>query len=273
MNPIKVFLTALLSFAGLIGSANISCAAADGTDDASQPAYQPNWPIDSNGEATGDAFLPWSMTSGTGSAGFAGFFLGDSTTLNDPGADINVSGDSWGLFANGDPAAAAYAQRSFTADGSTVFALDVDQTFSINIAVNYRNGEKGFNLLDASNDTLFTLQIGDDAYTVYDAATGDGTLPDQTYDSDTAFALSFTQTTAGSGTWTVTRTGGQTDFASGTYDGDAAGFRLYIQDTGNTASDNLYANSLVIASVPEPSPMGLIACGTGALVLLRWRRR
>ena len=272
MHAFKLSLVAALSAFGLIGFSTVSFAANAGTDDASQAAYSGSqWLNGSDGEATGDAFLAWNLvpTSGTG---FAGFFLGDSTNLNSPGANINVSGASWGMYANGDPNATATAQRMFTADGSTVSGLDIGQTFSIAIAVNYRNGLKGINLLDSGGVHLFTLQIASDAYTVYEAATGDGNLPNQVYDSNTAFDLSFTQTTGSSGTWSVTRTGGQSDFDSGTYAGVAAGFKLYTQGTGNTASDDFYANSLVVTQVPEASSVGLLVSGAGALLILRRRR-
>jgi len=275
MRNYKVSLVAVLSAIGLIGSTNNSFAASNGTDNAAQSAYNGNWLNGSNGEATGNAFLAWNLAETSGSTGFAGTFLGNSTTVGGPGANINVSGSSWGMFANSDPTAIATAQRNFTADGSTVSALSTGQTFSLSIAVNFRNGNKGFNLLDSGGGVLFDLNIGSDAYVVNNATTGDGNLPNQTYDQNTAFALSFTQTTGSSGTWTVTRTGGQSDFDSGTYTGAAAGFKLYTQDTGNTNSDDFYANSLSIATVPEASDSALVLCGIGVLLMRKrnWMSR
>ncbi|HEX4085801.1 MAG TPA: PEP-CTERM sorting domain-containing protein [Chthoniobacteraceae bacterium] len=259
-----------------LGFSASAFAANSGTDNAAQPAYDTGgvWENGSNGEATGDAFLPWSLaTSGTG---YAGFFIGDSTTLDSPGADINTSGSSWGIYANGDSTTpeSASAQRNFTADGSTVSGLDVGQTFSIDIAVNYNSGgDKGLNLLDSNGDTLFDLNIGEGAYAVNNATTGNGNLADQNYSSDTAFALTFTQTSLTSGTWTIVRSGGETDTDGGTYTGDAAGIKLYVTDTTtNGPQDDFFANNLAItgAAVPEPATLGLLACGTG--VLLLWKR-
>jgi hypothetical protein len=273
MRIFKLILLIVLPVAGLVGFANHSFASSAGTDNAAQSAYSGGWLNGTNGEATGDAFLPWSFaTSGTSSAGF---FIGDSTNLGSPGANINVGGSSWGMYANGgDPTELATAQRSFTSDGSTVSALSIGQTFSLSIAVNFTDGNKGFNLLDGSNDTIFDLNIGSGFYNVSNAATGNGNLPNPNYDQDTAFALSFTQTSDTSGTWSVIRSGGQTDSASGTYAGDAAGFKLYVSDNSGGPSDDLYANSASVttAVVPEPSSAGLLACSAGALLLMRKRR-
>ena len=265
----KRSLVALLSAIGLIGFASNSFAASAGTDNASLAAYSPNWVNASNGEATGDAFLPWSLASVSGS-GSAGFFTGDSTQLNSgSGGNINVSGDSWGLFANGDPTAIATAQRFFTSNGTSISALSVGQTFSISIAVNFTDNNRGFNLLDSGSNTLFDLNIGSNFYSV-----NSNNLPNQTYSANTVFALTFTQTSLTSGTWTLARTGGQTDSAGGTYNGDAAGLKLYIQDTSEGGGpEDLFANSLAVTAVPEASTVGLVACGTGVLFLLSKRRR
>jgi hypothetical protein len=252
-------------------------AANNGTDNASQSAYSSSWSTGANGSAGGDAFLPWTLaTTGTG---FEGFFIGNSTNLNSgSGANINVNGDSWGMYANTDPTTpgSATAVRMFTSDGTGIGSLGAGQTFSINIAVNFNNGgDKGIDLLDSTGDFLFDLNIGEDAYVVNNATTGTGDLPNQNYSANTAFALTFTQTSLTSGTWSVARSGGQTDLAGGTYTGDAAGVKLYVNNTStNGPQDDLYANSMSITSaVPEPSTVGLLACGTGVLILWKRSRR
>jgi len=92
--------------------------------------------------------------------------------------------------------------------------LGIGQTFSLDLAVNFRNGNKGFDFRDSSSVVLFNFNIGADDYVVSNAATDNGTIGNN-YSSDTAFALAFTQTAASAGTWTISRSGGVTGLASG----------------------------------------------------------
>ena len=192
--PMRISALALAAL-GLIGYTSNSLAASNGTDDASASAYSGGWNGGTDGSTGGDGFLPWNLTT-SGTAGFEGFFIGDSKSLGSHGANINViNGDSFGLYGNQDPSASALAQRMFTSYVSTIGGLSSGQTFSISIAVNFRNGNKGINLLSADGSTsLFDLNIGGDNYVVNDATTGDGTLS-TSYQANTSFLLSFTQTT------------------------------------------------------------------------------
>lgn len=263
---IKKFLILTLSLA-VIASLQ---AATPGKDNANRPAYEPT---DGNGGNDGD---PTNNTNGwvTGDDGFdfgpaafgawtlstvnsAGHFIGDSTNLSSPGANINVNSESFGMFGSGGSTAEAF--RSFDSP------LEIGQTFSLDMAVNFRNGQKGIDIRNSSNVVLFNFNVGDlgsgDDYTVQFAATGNGSIGN-TYSSNTAFHLAFTQTTATGGMWEITRTGGVSDFDSGTYTGVPSNFKLYVNNTGGGAPNDLYANNF---SVPEPSTwvaatMTLLAC-------------
>jgi hypothetical protein len=195
--------------------------------------------------------------------GNAGHFIGNSTTLagGNSGGNINASGESFGMF--GHTGQQASAERPLEGD------LGIGQTFSIQIAVNFRNGFKGFAMKDSTSE-IFTLNVGGDAYTVSNVSTGGGSLFSNTYDSNTVFTISLTQTAASAGTWGVVRSGGQTGTATGTYSGTPDTLRLYIGSTGGGSEDNLYANNLSV--VPEPSSIGLmLLSGTGMLALFRRR--
>jgi hypothetical protein len=235
-------------------------AANNGTDNAG------NYITWGSGDNLGSGFGAWTLATGnTDGSHFAGFFLGDSTTLGG-GANINTSGKAFGMFAN----PAQFGSDPF-ADATRDFSspLTVGQTFSLDLAVNFRNGNKGIDLRDGVT-TIFNFNIGADDYVVNSAATGNGSIGN-TYSANTVFHLEFTQLTLGGGSWTITRSGGVSDLDSGTYSGLASGFKLYISgtDAGNDAN-NLFANNLQI--IPEPSTFGLVGIGLLGAWFLRRRK-
>ncbi|NOZ39619.1 MAG: hypothetical protein GXP24_05270, partial [Planctomycetes bacterium] len=229
---------------------NRASATLVGTDDASQAVYDDSWGSGDDGSATGDAFGVWTLNT---TGGTSGQFIGDSKNLSGgSGADINVSGESFGLF--GGSGSSATATRSLNG------TLEVGQTFSLDLAVNFRNGAKGFNLFDASSTQLFNFNVGGDDYVVNSATTGTGSIGNA-YSPDTSFNLSFLQTSATGGDWTITRTGGVTDLDTGTYTGIAASFEFYVNGTDGGSPNDLFVNNL--SAVPEPSAFlfGGLICG------------
>jgi len=244
MKKIALFLTAVSLAAGS------AFAALEGTDNASN--YGGTWINGSNGGTPG-TFNPWDLTN-NGGGGFEGYFLGSST---DGSGNINTGGVSFGIFAN--PAGAfADALRSF---GST---LSVGQTFSIDIAVNFRNGNKGFSLFDGATE-IFNLNVGGDDYQINGLSIG------APYSSTAIFSLSLTQTSLTAGSYSVFYNGNSQTYTGG-FTGLASGFKLYNSGTDNgDAANNLYFNNLAI--VPEPSSLTLLA---GPALLGAWffvRRR
>lgn len=250
----------ILSCTIISAGSSFGAAVFVGSDSASDTVYNSPWVTGSDG-GTVATFGSWTLTNGGGSSGR---FIGDSTTLNptNAGANINTVGESFGMFAHTGQTSEAF--RNF--NGNT---LSVGQTFSLNLAVNFRNGNKGFDLRNSSNAVIFNFNIGGDTYVVNSATTGNGTIGN-TYSAISAFALSFTQTTGTGGTWSITRSGGVSDLDSGTYTGVPENFKFYnSQTTGSgAAQDNLFFNSLTV--VPEPS--AALLGGLGALMLLRRRR-
>jgi len=214
-----------------------------------------------NGSNAGTGFGAWSLSGG----GSHGFFLGSSTNIGGPGANINsAGGTSFGMFGQG----FADAARSFNVP------LALGDTFSLDIAVNFRNGNKGIDLRDGSNTKIFNFNVGSDNYVVNDAASGNGSIG-ASYSDNTAFRLSFKQTSLTGGTWTIARSGGVTDFDSGTYSGLAASFKLYINGTEGGSPNDLMANNLVITAIPEASALmfgGMVCVVVGALALRQGRR-
>lgn len=246
----------------LIASLAMTTAAAQGAvvgaDYASDTAYNGGWNNGTDG-GTATTFGAWTLTS---TGGAAGRFIGDSTSLGSPGADINTSGESFGMFGHSGQTSEAF--RDF--NGNT---LSVGQTFTLDLAVNFRNGIKGFDLRNSSDAVIFNFNVASDDYVVQFAATGNGSIGNS-YSANTEFQLSFTQTSGSGGTWSIIRSGGISDSDSGTYSGVAENFKFYEAFTtgGGAAQDNLFINSLVV--VPEPS--AALLGGLGVLALLRRRR-
>lgn len=235
-----------------IATTTSHAAVSVGSDFADDAAYNPNWTDGTDG-GTAATFGAWTLTN---TGGNSGHFIGSSTSLGSPGGDINTSGESFGMFGHSGETSEAF--RDF--NGNT---LSVGQTFSLDLAVNFRNGNKGFDLRDSSDTVIFNFNVGSDDYTA------NGTSIGSTYASDSVFSLSFDQDSATGGTWSITRSGGVSDFDTGSYTGVAENFKLYNSNTDSNAdANNLFANNLTI--VPEPSAALLGAIGS--LLLLRRRR-
>jgi hypothetical protein len=245
----------------LLAAATSHAAVVNGIDQASDPAYDGGWNNGTDG-GTASTFGAWLLTS---EGANSGRFIGSSITVGSPGADINSAGESFGMFGHTGQASEAF--RDFNGN-----ALAVGQTFSFDMAVNFRNGQKGVDIRNSSDVAIFNFNIGNlgggDAYTVQFAATGNGSIGN-TYSANTAFHLSFTQTSLTGGTWSITRSGGVTDLDSGTYSGVIENFKFYNDSTdGSASANNLFFNNLTV--VPEPA--AALLGSLGMLLLLRRRK-
>ncbi len=253
-------------------AASVLSAATPGSDNAGDPVYGGSGAGSFNGKDGGTpaTFGAWAVAANPPGTTAAGSFIGDSTTLapGNGGGNINTSGASFGLF--GHSGATAEATRFFDAP------LLNGQSFIFQLAVNFRNGNKGIDVRDTNSNTIFNLNIGGDVYSVNNTPTGATTiLFGNVYDPNTVFTVQLTQTDATGGIWTITRSGGLTGSQSSffNYIGVAAGFHLYNAQTtgGGAPEDNLFFNNPQV--VPEPSTFALVAGPTlGALLYIRRRR-
>lgn len=238
------------------------------TETADNSFYNGGW---SNGSSQTNNFGWFLATSVTGS-GSAGHFLRDSKELaGGSGGDINTGGTSWGM--NGGSGGSGFGQADaygFLKDGSGNDApLNVGQTLSLEIAVNFRNGYKGVAMRDDSEAELFTFNIGGDDYSVLNATTGNGSIGNA-YSNNTVFRVAMTQTSVGGGTWEITRSGGVSDYDSGTYSGVISNFKLYVGQTEDGFENDFMVNNVSV--IPEPGAPLLLAA-SGLLVALRRRRQ
>jgi hypothetical protein len=230
-------------------------------DHANDAVYNDGWGGTDNG---GTGFNAWTFST-SGSA--SGRFIGNSTGLSGgSGADINSSGESFGMFSENNDSGTQFSQafRTFAAPNAT---LTIGQEFSFDLAVNFRNGQKGVDIRNSGGTAIFNFNIGNlgsgDAYTVQFATTGNGSIGNS-YSANTEFHLTFLQTSATGGTWTIARSGGITDLDSGTYTGVPAGLKLYVEETDGGDPNNLFANNFLITVVPETS--GALLAAAASLV-------
>ena len=110
-------------------------------DSAADPVYNAGWTDGSNG---GSGITPWSITTNADSTHFAGTFIGDAGASG-VNPDVNTDGRAFGMYTNTPPdtsGASVSAMRDFA--GRPLLA---GRSFSLDIAINYRDGSKGI-LLD-----------------------------------------------------------------------------------------------------------------------------
>ncbi|WOO41785.1 hypothetical protein [Rubellicoccus peritrichatus] len=230
-----------------------------GSDNASATAYDGGWTDGTDGSITGPgAFGQWFLNADTTDIVHE---VTSVSSLSSNAPNLDTGGRSFrmlGRQVGGDPNEAT-AFRFIDPAG-----LSVGQTFSIDIAVNFRNGFKGIDLRSSAvgDPTIFNFNIGGDDYVVNNAATGNGSIGN-TYSDDTLFNVAFEQTSAGGGTWSITRSGGVTDFDTGTYTGVARSIKLYAGGTDGNNQDALFANNLL--TVPEPAQVAFML-GFAALI-------
>ncbi len=246
-------LLALLAAASLPA---IAFASNNGSDNAGNYTLT-GWTDGSNG---GTGFEAWRFSNNAG----GGFFIGDSTAGS---GNINTGNQSFGIFAN---PGTAFANADRTFAGGT---LSVGQTFSLQLAVNFRNGNKGFNLF-AGGSSAFNFNIADPAGYQVNTASGSTTLA-LSFQSNSVFTLSFTQTNATTMAVSIIRTssaGTENAYSANLAVSNADSFRIYNSGTGDgSAANNIYANNLAI--IPEPSTVALLGVGCLAGVAALHRRR
>lgn len=216
---------------------------------------EPGW---TNGANAGGGFGAWNMYT----TGSAGNFLGSSSSQGF--GNIDTDGQSLGMFGN--PAGDNYfnAERSFSS------ALNTGDTFSISLAIAFRNGNKGISLFSggfAPANEMWNFNTGGDQYLA------GGTDLGWAYSQTSVFNLLATQT--GSDSYTISLTRGIDSYSTNiTGLAGLSGFKMYVGSTGaGDDLNNMFANSLQTTIVPEPSTYALLGLSAVALAGYRLRRR
>ncbi|MFM8460333.1 MAG: hypothetical protein ACKOB0_15605, partial [Chthoniobacterales bacterium] len=243
-----------LLFCALIGALAVPIALA-GVDDASRytgtnaPA---GW---ISGGHRGDIDFGFWEFEATANGGSAGRFLGDSALV---GANINTGGQAFGLFAHPPQATSpvAAAIRKFAKP-----TLTTGDTLSFQLAVNYRNGTKGFTLRNATGTSQWNFSVGrvdgtNDGYYIRNGVSGSAFDNGQRfggYSANTVFTFTFTQRERQL-QWTAVRSGGISATVSGNLaidSGTIADLRFFITGTdpsGTEPRNNLYFNNLSLVT-------------------------
>lgn len=209
-----------------------------------------------NGSNLGSGFGAWDLfTSGT-----AGFFIGDSAAQGF--GNVNTAGSAFGMFGNPAGNNFANAQRAL------LNPLGVGDSFSIDLAAAFRNGNKGISLFaggfDQANE-IWNFNVGGDEYTAAGSNLG------WAYAQDSVFSLTATQLTLTSVGISLVR-GSDTYITNVISAGGLSGFRAYVgsTDAGNDLN-NLFINNM--QAVPEPSTYALFALSALGVAGYAARRR
>lgn len=217
--------------------------------------YGGSWTNGSNG---GTGFGVWALSSGNGIAGFGGAELKDPTAVSITGMGTTA----FTLYA--DPTGSGAFSN---ADRALSSALNVGDTFSIQLGINFdsgASGNKGFNVYSGGIGGTQLVNInngGTQAITI-------NTLPMFANYGTNAMTISFQLTTStnlyvfGTG-----RDGSESYSGNFTVAAAPNAFRLYASDMQAGDEAKPYLNSLNV--VPEPSVFALLGLGLAVVALRR----
>ena len=247
------------------------------SDNASNAAYNDGWQSGDNG---GTGFGAWVISFTSSSPDRNGAFVGSSANNGDPAptGDIDIDGESWGLYANqlvgmsGPDIGVATAYRPFTGG-----ELQINQTLTLQMDTGQVDswmlgpGSVGFSLnrfsfFFASGSSEYSIGYGDPNSTLALQSTG---VP-LTYDG---LDLAFTRTGVDTYDFAITPNGGSTTVISGVMPetgGSLDSITFYNRTAGPGASHDVFFNDLEI--VPEPSTIGLGLAGILMLLVRRGKR-
>ncbi|MDD4384034.1 MAG: X2-like carbohydrate binding domain-containing protein [Bacteroidales bacterium] len=186
-----------------------------------------------NGSNEGTGFGPWQLWSDGGNSGF---YIGSSTS--DGHADINTSTNSFGMY--GHTGEYANAQRAITAWAN-------ESTFSLQMAVQWRNGAMGLSLFNqdgfAPENEIWNFNVSDAGYgtTSWDYYSDMRLTFSINQDGDN-LAITVTGESPG-GAWTDTWS---TTVSTETL----GGFKIYKGNGVADGQNNLFFNNLNLTRSP-----------------------
>lgn len=213
------------------------------SDHAGNGAYQDGWQHGDDGSVEISSLGGWIMGTGAQEPKVA---VESSISLGAGQTDIDRDGKAFKMH---DPAQGYMDVFRFIEP----LGLETGETFSLDLAVNFRAGYKGLDVRDRAENTLFNFNIGEDDYAVSQAASQNGSIG-SAYAAHTVFHLSFRQDSDAGGTWTITRHGGVNSTTTGAYSGRICSMKLYAGQQGPDPEDALYFNNFQISSDQNQEP-------------------
>ncbi|MDF7823701.1 hypothetical protein P4B35_06720 [Pontiellaceae bacterium B12227] len=214
-----------------------SVVAGTAHDNAADAAYDDGWQNYDNG---GSGFGAWVM----------GYWATNGVDRVGIGSSVD----------NGGASSIDTNSRSFyihNVDGTNEFIvvyrylnqdLAPGHTFSFDMDINWRNGYKGFRARDVGESRFFEIEVGNNDTRVI--ASGVTNFIGSEYNEDTQYHIAFEQSTSTGGTWKVTRSGGLSDFDSGTYIGKVNSIELYSIFTESGDQNAIYYNNFDVSYTP-----------------------
>lgn len=172
----------------------------------------------------------------------AGAFIGNSF-----GNSIDTNGSSFGLYANPAGGNSIDVRRNLPSNLSVGYAL------SAAIAVNFRNGNKGFSAYNDEgwNQEVFNFNVGGGGtgnYIINGVSTG------QDYSSTMVARIVLRKTNINTYSYSVTLNSTTYTANDITYNGysNIRGFKFYISNTEGAPANDLYFNSIKVYRIDEP---------------------
>ena len=201
----------------------------------------------SNGDDQGYGFTSWTLETIT-NGGSAGHFIGSSSAQGF--GDINTSSKAFGMYGNPNPGSGQNQANAFRYVNETGSELSSNgrgyllegQKLEFDLAVAFRNGYKGVDLVDTANGFLWNFNVQSDDYTV----TTDGSLG-WGYSQTSIFEISVNQVSSTQFQVTVVR--GDSTYTSSNITGKVSGFKIYVgnTDAGNDLN-NLFSNNFSVTT-------------------------
>ena len=256
-----------------LGAAGIAAAAGLAWDHAGEAAYSDGWQTgDAGGSGWGGA---WSLNTSVvpPDGNVAGHFVGTSQNNGDGNGNVDVSGSSWGLYANS--GYMSYATRPFAG------TLGIGQSVILDMDNGYveAGGQFGFTLTaygDIGTTERFSFYFLGGSNN-YFTGTGQMYWITQT-DTGVPFTsaglqVAFTLTGAQAYSVDITPAGGSTTTLNGSFLVAATNFdhiELFNFNAGSSSANDGFFNSVQV--IPEPGTTALVLSGLAGLLAFRRRR-